>query len=131
MLLTLAVAGAGTSRDGAADGAERQVEMPAWEGFIIVGFVGMALGLAIALPIYLRERWPRALEGRLPAGLPGPAFIVPPYLFRTALIGSLASGVEHLYSGAGGSVGAGPARCVATPHHLHDVHRGKHVAKAL
>ncbi|MBN6054083.1 hypothetical protein JYK22_19235, partial [Nonomuraea sp. RK-328] len=40
--------------------------MPAWEGvFISVGFAGMAVGLVVALPIYLAERWPHAFAGRV------------------------------------------------------------------
>ncbi|MEU8525578.1 hypothetical protein AB0C77_08265 [Streptomyces sp. NPDC048629] len=41
--------------------------------FISVGFAGMAVGLAIALPVYLRERWPHAFVGRVgdgPLGAP-------------------------------------------------------------
>ncbi|WP_345183109.1 hypothetical protein [Actinomadura verrucosospora] len=39
---------------------------PSWEmTFIGIGFTGMAIGLAIALPIYMRERWPAAFLGRL------------------------------------------------------------------
>ncbi|OLT19375.1 hypothetical protein BJF79_16685 [Actinomadura sp. CNU-125] len=40
--------------------------MPAWEAaFLGIGFIGMAAGLAVALPLYLRERWPAAFAGRL------------------------------------------------------------------
>ncbi|MFD0536529.1 hypothetical protein ACFQY7_25160 [Actinomadura luteofluorescens] len=40
---------------------------PSWELTLIgIGFTGMAIGLAIALPIYMRERWPSAFVGRLP-----------------------------------------------------------------
>ncbi|MER6948729.1 hypothetical protein ABT294_32390 [Nonomuraea sp. NPDC000554] len=39
---------------------------PLWEMVLIsVGFAGMALGLAVGLPLYLRERWPDAFAGRL------------------------------------------------------------------
>jgi hypothetical protein len=39
---------------------------PSWELALIgIGFTGMAIGLAIALPIYMRERWPTAFLGRL------------------------------------------------------------------
>jgi hypothetical protein len=47
-------------------GADTGSAMPAWEGALIqIGFVGMGLGLAVALPVYLRRRWPNALAGRL------------------------------------------------------------------
>ena len=37
--------------------------VPAWEtAFLAIGFIGMALGLVIAMPIYLRGRWPAAFE---------------------------------------------------------------------
>jgi hypothetical protein len=40
--------------------------MPAWEGALVQsGFAGLGVGLAIALPLYLRERWPAAFRGRL------------------------------------------------------------------
>jgi hypothetical protein len=38
------------------------------EIFIAIGFAGMAVGLAVALPIYLRERWPRPFLGRVGEG---------------------------------------------------------------
>jgi hypothetical protein len=41
-------------------------EMPAWEGALIqASFVGMGLGLAVALPAYVGRRWPRAMTGRI------------------------------------------------------------------
>jgi hypothetical protein len=40
--------------------------MPGWEAALIqISFVGMGLGLALALPAYLRRRWPDALAGRV------------------------------------------------------------------
>ncbi|GGW82098.1 hypothetical protein GCM10010503_69230 [Streptomyces lucensis JCM 4490] len=39
---------------------------PGWEAVLIqVSFVGMGIGLAIALPAYLRRRWPQTLSGRI------------------------------------------------------------------
>ncbi|MEU6789728.1 hypothetical protein ABZ912_62020 [Nonomuraea angiospora] len=39
---------------------------PAWEGALIgVGFAGMAVALVVGLPLFLRERWPRAFAGRV------------------------------------------------------------------
>ncbi|MEO3889496.1 hypothetical protein [Nonomuraea sp. B5E05] len=35
--------------------------------FLTIGFTGMAVGLAVALPIYLRERWPGAFLGHVAA----------------------------------------------------------------
>jgi len=48
--------------------------MPAWEGALIeVSFAGMGLGLAVALPLYLRQRWPHMFRGRLAPGVPDPS----------------------------------------------------------
>ncbi|MEV4256954.1 hypothetical protein AB0J52_27650, partial [Spirillospora sp. NPDC049652] len=54
-------------KDGGGDGGgDDGASAPSWEGALItVGFAGMAIGVAIALPIYLRERWPAALTGRV------------------------------------------------------------------
>ncbi|MBE1582510.1 hypothetical protein ACFPOI_25385 [Nonomuraea angiospora] len=39
---------------------------PAWETVLIgVGFAGMAVALVVGLPLFLRERWPRAFAGRV------------------------------------------------------------------
>ncbi|MER6921884.1 hypothetical protein [Streptomyces spiralis] len=43
--------------------------MPGWEGTLIqFSFVGMGLGLALALPAYLRRRWPEAFTARVGDG---------------------------------------------------------------
>ncbi|MDT0469324.1 hypothetical protein [Streptomyces gibsoniae] len=43
--------------------------MPGWEPALVqIGFVGMGLGLALALPAYLRSRWPEVFAGRLDSG---------------------------------------------------------------
>lgn len=45
--------------------------MPTWEAALIqAGFVGMGLGLAVALPAYFRRRWPAHLDGRLDRRMP-------------------------------------------------------------
>ncbi|MEU9987066.1 hypothetical protein AB0E10_09720 [Streptomyces sp. NPDC048045] len=59
-LLGLSSGGRGHHDD---DGAA----MPGWEAALIqISFVGMGLGLALALPAYLRRRWPDAFTGRVP-----------------------------------------------------------------
>ncbi|MEV5571140.1 hypothetical protein AB0L06_13915 [Spirillospora sp. NPDC052269] len=73
-----------------------------WElRLIMVGFTGMAVGVAVALPIYLRERWPDALTGRVGALRAARA----PYavMAATALIAAL-----DLYWAAGGGLGTNP-----------------------
>ncbi|NDU76870.1 hypothetical protein GWI34_30230 [Actinomadura sp. DSM 109109] len=58
--LVSAVLGGSGEEDAGGDTA------PSWEvAFIGVGFTGMAIGLAVALPLYMRERWPAAFLGRL------------------------------------------------------------------
>ena len=60
--LVSSVIGAG-QEDTGGDGGD---VAPSWEMALIgIGFTGMAIGLAIALPIYMRERWPTAFLGRL------------------------------------------------------------------
>jgi len=50
---------------GGDDGGD-STSAPSWETvFITIGFAGMAVGLAVALPIYLRQRWPQAFLGRV------------------------------------------------------------------
>ncbi|UYM04356.1 hypothetical protein [Solicola gregarius] len=47
--------------------ASSSASIPGWESILLnVGFAGMALGLAVGLPIYLRERWPSAFVATAP-----------------------------------------------------------------
>jgi hypothetical protein len=78
--------------------------MPSWEASLIqISFIGMGVGLAVALPLYLRARWPAALTGRVADSLasgvlrPGPVML--------ALAGSLLAGVLDLFWAAGGTAG--------------------------
>ncbi|TDD66775.1 hypothetical protein E1293_38755 [Actinomadura darangshiensis] len=78
---------------------------PSWElTLIAIGFTGMAVGLAIALPIYMRERWPGAYLGRLTdrkrlAARPA----------RTASLVLTAPTVLWTYWSLGGTLGLDPA----------------------
>ncbi|WP_225794683.1 hypothetical protein [Streptomyces aculeolatus] len=94
VLTTLLDAGGGDPPDDGGDGAA----MPGWVGALIqFGFVGMGLGLAVALPAYLRRRWPEAFAGRVGDGtrtaLPWPA------------VAAAAVGLGWLYWAAGGTWG--------------------------
>ncbi|MFJ4977529.1 hypothetical protein ACIP6X_19625 [Streptomyces coeruleorubidus] len=81
--------------------------MPGWEAALVqIGFVGMGLNLAIALPTYLRRRWPDAFTGRLGDGGVGTPR-VPPWM---AVVGATV-GLIWLYWAAGGTAGV--------------IHRGK------
>ncbi|MFD9333369.1 hypothetical protein ACFWBF_02990 [Streptomyces sp. NPDC060028] len=72
--------------------------MPFWEAVLVqFGFVGMGLGLALAVPAYLWRRWPGAFAGRLGDG----PRTKPPW---AAALGA-AVGLVWLYWAAGGSVG--------------------------
>lgn len=65
-MLVSAVLGADGGGGGGSGGSGGGDTVPAWEMvFITIGFAGMALGLALALPVYLRERWPAAFLGRV------------------------------------------------------------------
>ncbi len=93
-LLGSLLGGGGSGSD---DGGEAS-----WEGLLImVGFVGMGVGVAIALPIYLRERWPNALTGRV--GALKAARAPHAVMAATALIAAI-----DLYWAAGGGVGTNP-----------------------
>ncbi|MFI0966505.1 hypothetical protein ACH4S8_34700 [Streptomyces sp. NPDC021080] len=75
--------------------------MPVWEAALIqIGFVGMGLGLAIALPTYLRRRWPDAFAGRLGDGGEGSRRVLP----WMTVVGTAVGGV-WLYWAVGGTAG--------------------------
>ncbi|MBB5935359.1 hypothetical protein [Streptomyces zagrosensis] len=72
--------------------------MPVWEGVLVqFSFLGMGLGLALAVPSYLRRRWPDAFTGRVGDG----PRVAPP---GAAVVGA-AVGLIWLYWAAGGTVG--------------------------
>ncbi|MFD8636194.1 hypothetical protein [Streptomyces sp. NPDC059533] len=90
----------GDARGGAGD----DPAMPVWEGVLVeFAFVGMGLGLALAVPAYLRRRWPDAFIGRVGDG----PRTVPPW---AAAVGAVV-GLVWLYWAAGGTLGiAHPAQ---------------------
>ncbi|MCP9949469.1 hypothetical protein [Actinomadura madurae] len=56
--LLSALLGAAGVKTGGDDGDSGGDAAPSWELLLIgIGFTGMAVGLAVALPIYMRERW--------------------------------------------------------------------------
>ncbi len=86
--------GSGT---GSGSGGDSDPRMPGWEAALIqFGFIGMGLGLTLALPAYLRRRWPEAFTGR--AGAPSPPG-------RAAVALGAAVGLLWLYWAAGGTAG--------------------------
>ncbi|WP_192809436.1 hypothetical protein [Actinomadura rudentiformis] len=93
----------GADSGGGGDGSDAA---PRWETvFITIGFAGMAMGLAVAIPIYLRERWPRAFLGRVGDGQ---ALSSP--LVTAAMV--VAGGLALLWChwALGGTLGLDPAR---------------------
>ncbi|RSN43197.1 hypothetical protein [Actinomadura sp. WAC 06369] len=101
LLSTLLDAGRTTEPD---EGAT----VPAWEGvFLAVGFLGMAVGLAIALPVLLRERWPAAFVGRLGGG---PRAAAGRARTRAVLGMCLLLAAAWAYWAAGGTLGLDPDR---------------------
>ncbi|CAO0833928.1 hypothetical protein SMICM17S_02924 [Streptomyces microflavus] len=92
LLSTLLGAGADSQ-----DGGDEPVR-PVWEGLLVqFSFLGMGLGLALAVPAHLRRRWPQAFTGRV-GDAPRAA---PPW---AAVVGA-AVGLVWLYWAAGGTVG--------------------------
>lgn len=58
-------------RGAAADSGSDDPSMPGWEGALIqFGFIGMGTGLALAVPAYLRRRWPEAFARQIGDGAP-------------------------------------------------------------
>ncbi|WP_432987157.1 hypothetical protein [Dactylosporangium sp. CA-233914] len=90
-----------------ASGSEASV-MPSWEASLIqVSFLGMSVGLAVALPFYLRARWPAAFAGRVGDGTAAvrPSGAYRPGAAMIALVGALVVGMLDLYWAAGGTIG--------------------------
>ncbi|GAA3113754.1 hypothetical protein GCM10010449_39960 [Streptomyces rectiviolaceus] len=84
----------GDPQGGGGDGTT----LPVWQGVLVqFSFLGMGLGLAVAVPAYLRHRWPEAFTGRVGDGVRA----VPPW---AAVVGA-AVGLASLYWVVGGTVG--------------------------
>jgi uncharacterized membrane protein YjfL (UPF0719 family) len=81
--------------------------LPQWETSLIsVGFAGMALGLLVAVPLYMRERWPHAFTGT--TGDLRRAMRPPRVLPVAALAAAGVSAVLWTYWAAGGTAGLNP-----------------------
>jgi hypothetical protein len=100
-VVAVAVVGSGTDGSGGGGGgggSGGDPVMPGWEAALLeCSFVGTGIGLALALPAYLRRRWPHALRRPEPsAARPGP---------RWPAATSAVAGLGWLYWAAGGTVG--------------------------
>ncbi len=101
LLDTLLSSGGGTS-------SPESSTMPAWEGPLIeVSFLGMGLGLAIALPLYLRDRWPAGFAGKVRRddARVGPSEAYQPRPAILAVLGAVVLGVLNLMWSLGGTIG--------------------------
>ncbi|WP_329580775.1 hypothetical protein [Streptomyces sp. NBC_01361] len=85
-------------RGKAADSGGNDRAMPGWEGALIqFSFIGMGLGLALAVPAYLHRRWPEAFARRVGDGAPA----APSW---TAAVAGIV-GLIWAYWAAGGTLG--------------------------
>lgn len=104
MVISTILDAAGVDRDGSQGGAGQGgggQAPPGWEMALIgIGFFGMAVGLAVGLPIYLRERWPYAFLGRVGEVRSRPSWFTSP-----AIVVAVALGLLWLYWAAGGTLG--------------------------
>ncbi|MEU5644266.1 hypothetical protein [Streptomyces milbemycinicus] len=92
------------SGSGDADGGDDPV-MPGWEAALVqFGFVGMGLGLAVALPAYLRRRWPAAFTGRVGDGKGASTGSGAGTPLWSAVVAAVV-GLVWLYWAAGGTLG--------------------------
>jgi hypothetical protein len=115
MVVSSVIGAAGVGTGGANDDTSGGADaMPAWETvFMSIGIAGMALGLAVALPIYMRERWPHAFLGRLGDGPPAVGSARAPgngFAVRAALVVSSGLGLLWLFWAIGGTLGLDPAQ---------------------
>lgn len=113
-VLKMAVeAATGSEGDRAARVAESSgSSMAAWEaGLITIGVAGMGIGVLVALPIYLVERWPHAFAGRLhdDDGVVGSSVT---RLARVATALCAMAGLVGLYWVLGGTAGIDAAQRV-------------------
>ncbi len=101
----LSAAGVGS---GGEDGTDTSgASLPAWETALIsTGFAGMAIGLVVAAPIYMRERWPRAFTGTTADVRPA---AIRPRLSAFALAAAAVPTLLWMYWAAGGIAGLNPA----------------------
>ncbi|WP_372351592.1 hypothetical protein [Streptomyces sp. KL116D] len=98
--------GADQGRDeSGGDGGGGGNGLPGWESALItIGFAGMAVGIAVALPLYLRSRWQHAFRGT--TGRTTSAVGLPRLLTLSAA--ALAPAALWLYWSAGGRAGLRP-----------------------
>ncbi|MEU7577668.1 hypothetical protein AB0B50_08700 [Streptomyces sp. NPDC041068] len=84
-------------------GGDDDPSMPGWEAVLMqIGFVGMGIGLALALPAYLRRRWPETFAGRVGDGRARTGAVqAAPW----SALAAVAIGLFWLYWAAGGTVG--------------------------
>lgn len=96
----------GVSSGGGDSGSDDSSSVPQWETvFLTIGFIGMAAGLTVAVPVYLRERWPRAFVGRVGDGRGR----LSPAVAGAAGTAAVVLGLLWAYWALGGTAGLDPA----------------------
>ncbi|MFC3982765.1 hypothetical protein [Streptosporangium jomthongense] len=104
-MVVSALLGDGSSEEGARAVSVAEPAAAGWEmAFLAIGFAGMGLGLAVGLPIYLRERWPWAFLGRV-GDLPRVRPTWRANAVRAALAVAAGLGVMWSFWAVGGTVG--------------------------
>ncbi|MEU7754436.1 hypothetical protein [Micromonospora sp. NPDC049171] len=82
--------------------------VPAWEiALLSVSFAGFGLGVAVAVPLYVWQRWPQAFTDPTPArsAVEGTTWAVQRTVANLAAAVSVALGLPQIYWSLGGSVG--------------------------
>ncbi|MGI5231312.1 hypothetical protein [Actinoallomurus sp. CA-142502] len=103
MVISTVLDAAGVDRGGDQSGGSGSV--PGWEMvFIAIGFAGMAVGLAVALPIYLRQRWPNHFLGRV-----GQLRLSASRWAWAGMLAAVMLGLLWSYWGFGGTIGLDPS----------------------
>jgi hypothetical protein len=93
---------------GGGNPATEPVSMPAWEGALLsASFAGFGIGVAVAFPLYVVQRWPHALAGQMRADptAGGTTGAVQQSIGNLAAVMCVALGLPQLFWALGGTFG--------------------------